>query len=166
MKSLQQIFEEVETPMTKQKTEEAVVKIWNEIMPKSRLSVSKISLGSDSNYSIFTGFIGKERSEFSNGIMQNDPLSLSFTATTKDDSITVEFKGSSLSIKPEENSHMAFGRKKIALRKFTVKNMKSFEKKMTETFTKVKKAIEESLSNGDFDKVYNDDIKKMIKSKV
>ncbi|NCQ52025.1 hypothetical protein GW796_09045 [archaeon] len=164
MKSLYQIFEEVEALKSKEKTESVVLNAWKEIMPNSHLSYSKGSLLKNSNYSTFKGYIGKEKREFINNILENDPLNLIFSVTTKPDSITVEFSSNSLSIKPD-NKYMAYGTKKLSFRKFTAKTMKDFEKKIKDLFLKVKSAIQDALENGDFD-VYSDEIKEMIKSKV
>lgn len=91
------------------------------VFPDSYVSVSYGAFGKESiNISVL---LGKDKSEWVNGISQNDPLN--FSAWCHDciddngnmkDTITIEFKGASLSIK-SDNPMLAFGRVKIPVRK-------------------------------------------------
>lgn len=113
------------------------------IFPKSfiRVAASK-NLGSSIDVT-FT--LGKDKSQWENGIIHNDPLHhkwmVGWNSFVEDsfvkDKIEAEISlGGSLTVEPEEGSHMAFGRVKIGWRKKTsppdkiIKHFENYFKKM------------------------------------
>ncbi len=160
MRPVKELFEQVLTP--KSEMEDKVLEVWHNIFKNTRAWDPRAGSG---NYSLFIFTLGKDRSEWSNGIWQNDPLNLSFSITTNEDgTFVVAWDRQRLTIAPT-NPHMAFSGKKLKLRKIKAKNIADLEKKIKISFNKVKDSIKESLKNGDFD-VYSDEIIKIIKSKV
>jgi len=117
------------------------------IFPKSYIQVqASTNLGS----SIHLQFaLGKNKSEWENGIIHNDPLHhkwmIGWNSSTEGhfikDKIEAELLiGNSLSIKPEEGSYMAQGRVKIGWRKKTAPPDKLI-KYFGDYFKKVKKVL-------------------------
>ena len=162
MKTLNDLFIEAITPDTEM--EKMVIDSWNGIFKNTKIYAPKSGIGT-ANYHIFIALLGKDKSEWSNGIWQNDPLNLSFSVTDKDDgSFVIAWDRQRLTINPT-TPHMAFSGKKLNLRKGKAKDIKDLEKKLKIAFNKVKDSIKGSLKNGEFD-VHKDEIVNMIKSKV
>ena len=148
---------------TSQEIIDVVNKTWKKAFPKSFVSATKGVLSGD-GFAIATFTLGKDKSEWENGISENDPLSLTMVFENKSGEIITEFSANSLSISPD-NPYMAFGRKKINVRKFRTKDLKALEKKLTMAFGRVKDTVKDALAKDEFS-VYREDRIKMIKSKV
>ncbi len=106
--------------------------------------------------SIFLQFaLGKNKSEWQNGIIQNDPLfstwMIGWNAFTDGyfikDKIEAELSsGGSLTVNAEEGSHMAYGSKKIGWRKKTAPHDKIIAY-FGDYFKKVKKVAKDNKHN-------------------
>lgn len=129
------------------------------IFPRSFVQIySGKNLGSSIT---FRFALGKDKSEWQNGIIQNDPLfhlwmigweSFVDDAFTKD-KIPAELSvGGSLTITPEEGSYMAQGRAKIGWRKKTLPPDKLI-KGFSDYFKKVKKVLKDNQ-----DKLFDKDL--------
>ena len=94
-------------------THEDVVSAWKQIFPNSSVGVSK-AFGSGYTFKFR---LAKDKTEVSNGILDNDPL---YYTALLDKDLFAEYTGSLL-VKPPEGSHMAFGSEK--LRKKTIKGV-------------------------------------------
>jgi len=140
-----------------------VDKAWKKIFPKSLIIHHQSSFGS-TDYKLFTCTLGKTRSEYANGIRQNDPLSLSFSIDISPKEYVVTWQGSSLSIVPE-NKMYAYSSRKLGLRKFRAKDLKLLAKKLDTAFKKTKDVVKKALKDGELD-VHGEDIVAMIKKKV
>lgn len=162
MKELQQIREAC-TTMNEAKTltpeaEKYIGGIQSSIknlFPNSAVKVSGGSgIGSDSIFITFT--IGKDKSEWSNGISQNDPMYHSIIihgivgpdGNINDGKFQTDAGIARLSVKPEEGSYMAFDNIKTGWRKFSLpadkiparldkyfKNLKKLAKDNIDRFT-------------------------------
>jgi len=147
---------------TGEEVDKVVFDVWKKHMPKS--AIWRYKGGLAPNYLIYTATIGKDKSEYSNGIRHNDPLNLSFTIDITVPRVAIVWDASSLMIVPE-NPAYAFDSKKLKFRKTKVKDIKDIGTKLDKFFGIVKKEIQNSLKNGDFD-VHSDATQKMIKTKV
>lgn len=111
--------------------------------------------------------IGKDKSEWANGIIQNDPLwqvlMISSGINRNGDivgKLSLErISGGSFAIKPEPGSHLAFGRHKVPFRKVSGDSRKIISG-VDKYFSKVKSELKKSI-----DKFYDKDIS-LIKSKI
>lgn len=159
---IKNVLNESDGQITRSEVEEVVFAAWKKHMPKSHMTLFKNGIAED--YMIFTCTIGNDKSEYSNGYSQNDPLSLSFNIDIGKDPLKISYSASSIAITPE-NQMYAFSRKKLPLRKTKVKSVADIGVKLEIAFKKVKDEIKKSIKNGDFD-VYDDKIQKIIKSKV
>ncbi len=139
-----------------------VMSAWDKVLPKSKLVLFKGGLSS--SYMIFTGTLGNTKTEYQNGISQNDPLHLSFNVDISKTPLTIEWSNNSLSINPDNKYH-AFSSKKLKMRKTKTKSLVDFASKMEKAFIKVREEVKKSLADKEFT-VYSADIQKMIKSKV
>lgn len=128
--------------------------------PKSfvRIQSSK-NLGS----SIFLSFaIGKDKSQWLNGIFENDPVASKFMIGfdsfaddkfIKDKILAEIISGGSLTIKPEPGSHLAFSRVKLGWRKKTatpdkiIKHFENYFKKMKKIVNDHKEDIPDDQYN-------------------
>lgn len=121
--------------------------------PKSYVNIrASTNLGS----SITLRFaLGKDKSEWTNGIIENDPLyhimhigwnSFADNNFTKD-KIPLDMNvGGSLKVNPEEGSYMAFGKIKIGFRKKTASPDK-IVKAIEDYFKKAKKVLMDNKNN-------------------
>lgn len=116
--------------------------------PKSKVNIwSSTNLGSSINFHFA---LGKNKGEWVNGYMDNDPLlhkfSIGWNSFTEGhfikDKIQAELiQGGSMTVQPEAGSHMAFGRKKIGWRKKTatpekiITHFDTYFKKMKKVLT-------------------------------
>jgi len=93
-------------------TPDEVAAIWKEVFPHSSLQINKLQNGAAFKFRLAAG-----PSEVSGGIMDNDPLNYMVMLRGKEwkENLT------SLTVAPEEGSHMAFG--SVKLRKKTAKNI-------------------------------------------
>lgn len=123
------------------------------IFPKSFIQIySGKNLGSSITFKFA---LGKDKSEWNNGIIHNDPLfhtwmigweSFQDDGFTKD-KIPAELSvGGSLAIKPEEGSYMAQGRAKIGWRKKTAPPDKIIQHFIS-YFKKMKKVLNDNKDN-------------------
>jgi len=168
MKTFSDIINEAteESEFTVEEVQKTVLDAWNKYFPKSNCWHFKNGIGSD-KYMIFTCTIGKDKSEFINGIDRNDPLNLSFSIDLSRQPVTITYKSNSIAISPPEGSYLAYGREKLKLRKTKVKNMKDLKTKLEKAFSTTKETIKTLLKDGKFDAVYSrDGIVDMIKKKV
>jgi len=139
--------------MTVSEFVDSLEKAIKKIFPKSLVIVkASKNLGSSID---FTFALGKDKSEFANGIIQNDPLLHKFTigwnSFTEDrfikDKIEVEaIQGGILTVMPEEGSHMAYGRVKLGFRKKTAPP-EGIIKHLDNYFKKVKKILKDNMDN-------------------
>jgi hypothetical protein len=94
---------------------------------------------------------GKDKSEFSNGIIQNDNLNLSFTLEpTKDGGYVLEWNRKSATGKPTK-SNMVYDSYKFKISKITAKSEDEFVTKLSKAFIKVKEEVKKLLDDGVFD---------------
>lgn len=123
------------------------------IFPKSFI-LSKASTNLGSSISLVFA-LGKDRSEWVSGIIENDPLFHRFMIGWNSfaegrfikDKIEAELStGGSLKINPEQGSHMAFGRAKIGWRKKTDTPDKIVDY-IGNYFKKVKKVLMDNKEN-------------------
>lgn len=123
------------------------------VFPKSHVAArASTNLGS----SIHLQFaLGKDKSEWQNGIIQNDPLFHSWMIGwnafadgkfTKDKIVAELSTGGTLKTNPEPGTHYALGSKKIGWRKKTATPEKMI-KGMQDYFKKVKKVAKENKDN-------------------
>jgi hypothetical protein len=133
--------------------------------PKSRVNVRIDGLGKES---LFIGFsLGKDKSEFSSGILQNDILwtqiwihnLLPFDPNKK---YKVELSvGGSISTKPEEGSYLAYGKEKTGWRNFTA-TPDNIVKKLDKYFKNTKDILKRLCKEG---KISDNNIE-LVKSKI
>lgn len=129
---------------------EATVK---KIFPKSFIQVyASTNLGSSITFKFA---LGKDKSEWNNGIIQNDPLfhvwMIGWNSFTDGhfikDKIEAELSvGGSLAVRPEEGSYMAQGRAKIGWRKKTAPPDKIIQH-FDGYFKKMKKVLKDNKDN-------------------
>lgn len=119
--------------------------------PDSYISISKPAISKDGlNVSIA---LGKDKSEFQNGIIQNDPIHTHFFIHENEGEYSLEAKISISSLKPD-NSYMAMSSQKIRTRKLKFtneqKNLAKAAKKLDEYFYKIKDALTENADKENF----------------
>lgn len=116
-------------------TNEKILEIWKKIFPHSLMIIRKASL---SEYYFYDGFLAENKTECSNGYLDNDMLNYRFEI---DNNIYKEFCCSILT-KPENNLY-CYGRQK--LRKKTIKNVTA--EKLEKRFLQVKQLIIDNKDN-------------------
>ncbi|MFA6198880.1 MAG: hypothetical protein WC679_00540 [Bacteroidales bacterium] len=118
-------------------TAEEIKVIWAKVFPNSFLSIGKGALGGGL---YATGYLAKDKSEFSNGISNNDPLRYRFNI---DNGVDYEEDGASLLQNPEKGSFMAFS--SVKLRKKNIKKIDA--KKLEKRFQEVKAFVKANVGN-------------------
>jgi hypothetical protein len=116
---------------------EVVKAAWAEVFPKSRCIVRNI-MGS----TCFTGFLSKDNSEVSNGIIQNDPLSYSGWYAMDNTDVFKE-EAASVSIAPPAGSYLAFG--SASLRRKSIKQPD--HAKLVKRFSELRELIRSNKDN-------------------
>ncbi len=162
MKTYQELLETTEALPNKADIEQMIITAWNVEFHDTYYSAGT-AMSSD-DYTIIKFALGKNTSEWANGIFENDPLNLMMSVSIKSDYIEIQYKRCSLTIKPD-NEYMAFSSKKFKLRKQKLKSIKKIEKKLKTDFKKIKTIIKDCLKNGDLD-IHGEKIVKMIKGKL
>ncbi|WP_298751858.1 hypothetical protein [uncultured Arcobacter sp.] len=147
-----------------------IEKIGYKYFPKSKVSLSTGTLGSSDVYVRL--LLGKDKTEWANGIFNNDPMSLHFAVRLTSKGYVIEFLANSMYITPTDK-HLAFGRKKINVRKSTSKDSKALMKNIDKVFKVAKDTVKDAISKNEFDDVYKNrelpngkTTLEMIKSKV
>jgi hypothetical protein len=130
------------------------------IFPKSFVQIyASTNLGASITFKFA---LGKDKSEWANGIIQNDPLfhtwMIGWNSFTEGhfikDKIEADLSvGGSLKIKPEEGSYLAFGRVKIGWRKKTatpdkiIQHFENYFKKMQQVLKSNKDKLPDEDKN-------------------
>lgn len=167
MKFIRYLNEEVITESNTMSVSEFIKNLENavkKIFPKSFVKINASTNLGSSIHMVFA--LGKDRSEWINGIIENDPLFHRFMIgwnsfqedTFIKDKIVAELSvGGNLKILPDEGSHLAQGRIKIGWRKKTAPPDKIIQH-FTNYFKKVKKTLIDNK-----DKLFADDAELMKK---
>ena len=114
-----------------------IVKVWKEVFPNSKISPSKAALGGEGHY--FKCYLAANKQECINGYFENDPLNYMFSI----DERGYKEHSHSLSIKPPENSYLAYGRAKIRAKSMKEPTLEKIKKR----FLQIKKLVEENKEN-------------------
>lgn len=120
-------------------TNDEIINTWNQVFPKSAISCQKACFGENDYY--FKGRLGKDKSEFANGIIDNDPLNYMFNVENN----TYKEYNNSLRIAPtpEEGKYLAYGRSKLRMK--TIKNLT--KEKLFKRFREIKLHIYQNRNN-------------------
>lgn len=154
---IQEAYEKMLSEASKIMTVDEFIKGLESVIKKSfPKSFVKVQASGNLGTSIFVTFaLGKDKSEWQNGIIHNDPLHhqwmIGFNSFTENafikDKIEAELSvGGSLTIQPEEGSHLALGRAKIGWRKKTAPPEKLIPY-FGNYFKKVKKVLVDNKEN-------------------
>lgn len=147
-----------------------IIAIWKGLFPTAGATARGSSLnGRGKPQTTFINLtLGREKSEFVNGIIENDPLKLRISIDThpKIEKIAIEYDRDSVNITPE-NKYMAFGNHRFKLRKQMAKDEKSLLAKVKKDLTKVKSELLKLYKDGQMS-VHDreDELKDMLKKKL
>ena len=147
-----------------------IIAIWKGLFPTAGATARGSSLDSRGKpqTTFITLTLGNKKSEFVNGIIENDPLKLRISIIThpKIEKIAIEYDRDSVHITPE-NSYMAFGNHRFKLRKQMAKDEKSLLNKVKKDLTKVKTELLKLYKDGKMS-VHDreDELKDMLKKKL
>lgn len=166
MEAYNKILEAKKAPMTVDEFMKELEKAIRKSFPKSYVNIQASTNIGASIHVVFA--IGKDKSEWSNGIIQNDPMIHKFMigfrqfsegVFTSEKILAELSQGGTLMIMPEEGSYMAFGSVKLGWRKKTAtpdKIVKHFEN----YFKKAKQILKNNEDN--LDRKHYELIKKHI----
>jgi len=140
-----------------------IKKSWEKYFKNTFVSTGKTALSGD-EYNIYKFRFGEKSSEYANGIMENDPLSLSLGISVNDAGYIVEFNAKSITIKPNKR-YMAYSSHVLKLRKFRAKTSKDLSKKLQTAFNKIHTDTKKLLKDGELD-IHGPDTVKMINKKI
>lgn len=149
--------EEINEAKEDMKVSEFITSLENAIKKSFPRSFIRIGASKNLGSSISLTFaLGKDKSEFANGIIHNDPLHhnlmIAWNQFAEDhfikDKITLDKPniGGLLTIKPEAGSHMAYGRVKLGLRKKTA-TPEGIIKYLDGYFKEVKRILKDNMDN-------------------
>lgn len=147
-----------------------IIAIWKDLFPTAGATARGSSLDSRGKpqTTFITLTLGREKSEFVNGIVENDPLKLRISIMThpKIEKIAIEYVRDSVNIDPE-NKFMAFGNHRFRLRKQMAKDEKALLAKVKKDLTKVKTELLKLYKDGKMS-VHDreDELKDMLKKKL
>lgn len=116
--------------------QDIIINSFKSVFPNFGYITKKLAL--DNNGFIFWGLVGKDKTEWANGIVQNDPLNLNIIHHSSDDYIELEC---SFTIAPE---NVMFYASSVKLRKKKIKLEKINEKVLTDYFKSVHNMIMEN----------------------
>lgn len=147
-----------------------IIAIWKDLFPTAGATARGSSLDSrgkpQTTFITFT--LGNKKSEFVNGIIDNDPLKLRISIMThpKIEKIAIEYNRDSVHITPEDK-YMAFGNHRFKLRKQMAKNEKALLAKVKKDLSKVKEQLLSLYKDGKMS-VHDreDELKDMLKKKL
>ena len=170
----QQILKEEHSPEQIKEHAKAItnkiIDIWKGLFPTAGVNASASALASrgmpETTFITFT--LGNKKSEFVNGIINNDPLKLRISIMThpKLEKIAIEYNHSHVTINPEDK-YMAFGNHRFKLRKQMAKDEKALLNKVKKDLTKVKQELLKLYKDGKMS-VHDreDELKDMLKKKL
>lgn len=148
-----------------------IIAIWKGLFPTAGATARGSSLGGRGKpqTTFITLTLGREKSEFVGGIIENDPLNLRISIDThpKLEKIAIDYNRNSVSITPEDK-YMAFGIHKFKLRKQMANNEKALLDKVKKDLTKVKTELLKLYKDGkmsvhDRENVLKDMLKKKLR---
>lgn len=167
-KQKKNVTEEVDSTSSKMSVEEIVAKIKQVIEKHFSDSLIQVKFSTDILPSIDIGFtLGKNKSEYSNGIHNNDPLHHSFSIYGFEKNgdyktLSLEDVIKNFTIKPEEGSYYAYGRVKTPFRKLKTDDPNKIIKAIDIYFSKLAKLVKDNEDN--FSKEHIDVVKSKLKS--
>jgi hypothetical protein len=116
------------------------------LFPDSYVSVGHSRRMAHSGHIIFA--LGKDKSEWENGYIDNDPAHHKFYLWLEDEKIEVKLQvGGGLYVKPAEGSYMALDRVKCNWRNMKIANHGAIIKNVTAYFANLKDIIASNLDN-------------------
>lgn len=117
-------------------THEEITNLWKKIFPNSNVLISKMCFGNGLHY---RGILAKDKTEVSNGIIENDCLHYTFTI---EEWAYQEYHRPLIYIRPE-NKYFAYS--SVKLRRKNIKNITL--EKLEKRFLQVKQLIIENKDN-------------------
>lgn len=124
-----------------------IQKVIKKELPGFGYNFSRSRVGSESLF--VTIYAGADKSEFVNGIPQNDPVSFRVMITGETDNYEVEYANRSITVAATDE-YSAYGTKRINLRRFKAKTKAEIVKKLEAGIKRLKETIIDTRNKGEF----------------
>ncbi len=139
---------------------ERIKKVYKEKFKGSMILVNDYQMG-DMTY--ITLLAAKNKDDFENGIIQNDPINIRIVIDKGLEGYTLEFLSNSILTKPN-NEYLAFSSKKVSARGIKKETtFKKVEQRIINTFNNLEKTILELLENEQAHKDHVELYERMVK---